>query len=860
MVDLSSYIARLSPSNRKLLTSLLKEKGSQYNVFQLSFAQQRLWFLHQLEPDSPAYNIAAAVSLTGRVDLRALERALNEVVCHHESLRTVFVAINGEPMQVVKQAQEIRLSPIDLRPYSEPEREAEVSRRAREAALTPFDLEQGPLLRVGLLRLQEDMHVLLFTMHHIISDAWSMELLIRDVNALYEAFSKGLTSPLPEPAVQYTDFASWQRNWLQADALEELTTYWRQKLQGAPVTLNLTTDRPRPAVQTQRGGYTPIHIPPGISQSFKVLVQTEGATPFMGLLAVFNLLLYRQTGQDDLVVVTLSANRNCVEVESIIGLFVNTLILRTHLSGDKSFRHLLGQVRENTLEAYSYQDMPFDLLVDVLQPERQLSHSPLFQVVFTLNDENFGQSHFADLSFDPVEVQTGTAKFDLTLALVNSADGFKGAIEYNRDLFDADTISRMVTHLEVLLKGVVRNPDLPISELLFLSESEIHQLLVEWNQAPPEHRATCIHHAVEQHARRSPDAVALVCGQDQLSYGELNRRANELADYLRGIGATVDSKVTVCVEPSFDLVVAMLGVLKAGAAYVPLDPAYPRERLEFILQDAQSAILVTQSSLFPTLLQNGVRVICLDTERERLSEFSRENPASLLTPDNLAYVIYTSGSTGKPKGVMVTHYNVTRLFAATEAKFGFDDRDTWTLFHSCAFDFSVWEIWGALLYGGRLVIVPYLKSRSPEEFYRLVCQEEVTVLNQTPTAFRQLMGAEKSFATGEQLRLRLVIFGGEALELRSLDQWLAVHGNEWPQLVNMYGITETTVHVTYRRIVEEDLARPEQSLLGRPVSDMRVYVLDGHQQLVAVGVPGEIYVGGKGVARGYLNNPALTAE
>ncbi|HVG08475.1 MAG TPA: non-ribosomal peptide synthase/polyketide synthase [Thermoanaerobaculia bacterium] len=815
-----------------------------------SFAQERLWFLDRFGTDRASYNIPAAVRLQGWLDVSALTACLTEIVRRHESLRTTFKVTGGaEPrvLQVIAPASDLTLSVADLAGLPDVEREAEVVRLAHEEARRLFDLKTGPLLRAGLARLGEREHMLLLSVHHIVADGWSIGILVRELSALYAAFVQGRPSLLPDLPVQYADFAVWQRAWLQGEVLEAQLGWWRERLTGAPAVIDLAADRPRPAVQSARGGRLGYALPMELSQGMQALVRAEGATLFMALLAGFQLLLARTTGREDLPVGTPIANRNRAETEGLIGFFVNTLVLRGDLAGDPSFRELLGRSREAALGAYAHQDVPFEKLVEELRPERDLSHSPLFQVMVMLQNAPTEALELPDLTIVPQGADSGTTKFDLRLGLMQTPEGLAGSLVYNRDLFDATTVERLGGYLETLLTAAVAYPELPLSELPLLGEAERSQLL-QWGDARPTSDGKALLHRLFE-AQAASGRTAVTCSGEHLTYQELNVRANRLAHALIACGVRPGDLVGLRLERSLDMVVAVLGVLKAGGAYLPLDPAYPEERLAFAIEDSRVAVVVTQEWL----------------ERAEIGHQSSESPAVEVTPDFPAYVIYTSGSTGRPKGVVVTHANAARLFAATDAWFGFGPDDVWTLFHSYAFDFSVWELWGALLYGGRLVVVPYWVSRSPEAFYELVRDERVTVLNQTPSAFRQLVWAEQSILTSlgqaePDLALRYVVFGGEALELASLAPWYERHADDRPRLVNMYGITETTVHVTYRPLSRKDVEEAHGSVIGVPIPDLSLRVLDRDLRLQPIGVPGEIHVGGEGLALGYLGRPELTAE
>ncbi|HEX2568813.1 MAG TPA: non-ribosomal peptide synthase/polyketide synthase, partial [Polyangia bacterium] len=838
--------------------------GPRPTALPLSFAQQRLWFLDQLEPGNPFYNLPAAVRLTGALDVTVLERCLGEVVRRHEVLRTRFESREGEPVQIIAPHLHVELARVDLQDLPVESREARARALAREEALKPFDLARGPLVRATLLRLAEDEHVLLVTMHHIVSDGWSMTVLVRELGALYQAFSRGQPSPLGELGIQYAHYAAWQRQWLQGDVLERQLGYWTQRLGGRRPVLELPTDYPgpgtRPPVQSHHGAQHVFLLPPALGQALEGLSQQHGVTLFMTLLGAFQTLLYRYTGQEDLVVGTPIAGRNRTEIEGLIGFFVNTLALRTELGGDLSFRELLARVREVTLGAYAHQDLPFERLVEALAVERDMSRSPVFQVLFALQNVPGVALELPELTMRPLEFDGGVAKFDLSLLMRETPEGLRGVLEYNTDLFAASTMARLAGHFQTLLEGIVAHPQGTLAELPLLNAAERQALVVEWNQArTAAPRETCLHVLFEAQAARAPGAVALVCGYASLTYGELDRRASELALRLRSLGVGPEVRVGLLLDRSLELVVCLLAVLKAGGAYVPLDTSYPAERITFILGDAYAAVLLTEARYTQALAGATAHVVCLEALAAALAPAEGAVPGPAARPDLAAYVIYTSGSTGRPKGVVVEHRQVSRLLGATEDLFGFTASDVWTLFHSYAFDFSVWELWGALAYGGKLVVVPFDVSRSPAAFHALLVAEQVTVLNQTPSAFRQLVAADMEAGEGARLALRHVVFGGEAIDLTSVRAWMERHGDERPRLVNMYGITETTVHVTHRVLRREDAARAT-SPVGRALPDWAVYLLGPSQELVPVGVPGEIYVGGAGVTRGYFGRPELTAE
>ncbi len=834
------------------------EVGAHRGDIPLSFAQERLWFLDQLMPGNPFYNMPAAIRLEGPVDLEALRGSFAEIVSRHEPLRTRLISHDGAPVQIIEPFSGIDVPLVDLSHLGSDERERQVRILAREEALRPFDLSKDLLIRLTLLRCAREEHILLATMHHIVSDGWSMGVLIRETVTLYDAFLKGEPSTLPPLPVSYADFALWQRKWLSGKVLEGQMSYWKKRLRNSPALLELPYDRPRPNVQSFRGELATCSVNAHVKEKLRDLCGIFQTSLFMTLLSAFTVLMHRYSGEPDIVIGSPVANRNRREIENIIGFFVNTMALRSDLSGDPTFEELLEMTRKTCIEAYAHQDLPFEKLVDELNPERHMDRQPIVQIIFVLQNAPMPELALSGLTVTPLDAEGITVRFDLEVNAWEQPEGIHFNFFYSSDLFDSETIERMMSHFQVLLESVTANPKQRISELSLLTAGETHRIIREWNlkESVP-CRDLCLHELFEQQAEKRPDSIALVYEDQHLCYGELNRRANIIARELRQKGVGSETPVGLCVERSPLMVTGIMAILKAGGAYVPLDPSYPQERLHFMLEDAGIEVLLAQLSTAHLFEEPAIpHLITIDASRNTQDE--EGNLDSGVSAENLAYVIYTSGSTGRPKGALVTHANVTRLFASTEGLFSLSEADVWSCFHSCAFDFSVWEIWGALLHGGRTIIAPFLITRDPARFYSLLEEEQVTILSQIPSAFSQLV----QLASERRNRsLRYVVFGGENLDVGRLRAWWDIYDPQSPQLVNMYGITEITVHATFHALSPADLRRAQvHSPVGRRLGDLTFYVLDTNQNPVPIGAAGELYIGGEGVARGYLQRPGLTAE
>jgi amino acid adenylation domain-containing protein/non-ribosomal peptide synthase protein (TIGR01720 family) len=851
---------------RALLAQLLRKQLSAVRARPVSFSQERLWFLNELHPDSPFYNVPLALRLTGPLAVLALHASLNEIVRRHEVLRTCFGVRDGQPVQLIAPAQTVPLPLTDLQHLPDSDRTAAAQRHASAEAQRPFDLAQGPLFRAGLLRLSATEHVLLLSMHHSVTDGWSLGVLLRELAVLYPAFCAGRPSPLPPLPLQYADYAVWQRQWLQGDVLERQLAYWKDRLAGLPV-LNLPTDRPRPAAQRFHGAAQQFLLSPRLAEGVQALARHEGITPFMVLLAAFQVLLGRYSGQDDIAVGTPIANRNRAELEGLIGFFVNTLVLRTDVSGNPSFRELLGRVRQAALGAYAHPDLPFEKLVAELQPRRDPSRNPLFQVMFALQNMPLTRLELPGLIVSRVDTEEISSTFDLSLSLRETPQGLAGWCEYDTDLFDGATITRLIGHFQHLLEGIVADPGCCTGDLPLLTSAERHEIVVEWNRTPADYpRDRCLHQLIAEQAARTPDAIAVIGAERQLSYRGLDQQANRFARRLFEMGVRPETRVGVFLERSPDLIVAVLAILKAGGVYLPLDTSYPKERLATLLQDAQSPVLLTTHDLLDKLPHDGLPRICLATDWDTIGLESPAPPDILVDLDNLAYVIYTSGSTGMPKGVAVSHRAAVSHFTTFAQKFGFRAGDRALQFSSLAVDFSLEDLFPTLLTGATLVFRgPDLWT--PAELLAHVRRLGITVLN-LPTAYwHELVPqmAENGNGCGalcEALaaQLRSVEIGGESASAKAVRLWQHMRLSS-VRLFNSYGPTEATVTATTYDIppCADDLPAYRVPI-GRPLPNRQVYVLDRYGQPAPIGVPGELFLGGDGLARGYLNAPDLTAE
>jgi amino acid adenylation domain-containing protein len=859
MSELSRWIAGLTPEVRaKMEARLMDKRGGAAEgkiprragtePCPLSFAQQRLWFLNQLDPDSPIHNIARALRIRGPLDLAALQRALDALVARHEALRTTFAFHDGSPVQVVAPPRPLDIARVNLRPLPDAAaRESELPRLLQAEATRPFDLTRDLMLRALVAQLGPEDFAFLLVTHHIASDGWSLGLLYQELAALYSAFAQDRPAPLPELPIQYADYALWQRQLLQGPTLAAQLAYWTRQLADAPALLELPTDHPRPPVQSYRGARHAFEIPQDLTAALLALSRREGTTLFMTLLAAFHTLLHRLSGHTDIVVGSPIAGRTRLELESLIGVFVNTLPLRAALDGTLPFRQFLAQVRQLTLDAYDRQDLPFERLVEELRPARSLAHAPLFQVMFVLQNTAPTPFDLPGLPTSPVELEAEASEFDLTFAARQTVRGLSGYVQYSTDLFEAETIARWCGHFRTLLEGIVADPTRPLAALPLLSDAERHQLLVEWNATQTDvPRDACLPQLLDDPLARSPEAVAVICDDAALTYRDLHRRANQLAHHLRARGVGPDTRVGLCVERSLDLLVGVLGILKAGGAYVPLDPAYPPDRLAFMLADAQAPVLVTQAALREILPKHEAQTIYLDADWPAIAAEPDHAPATPVTADHLAYVIYTSGSTGQPKGVQIPHRALVNFLDSMRREPGLTPQDCLLAVTTLSFDIAGLELFLPLLVGAKIVLATRHAAADGAQLLDLLHRHAVTVMQATPATWHLLL--EAGWTGSPSLT---VLCGGEALSAELATALCA----RSPRVFNLYGPTETTIWSTLHRVAPAAEPVP----FGRPIANTEIYLLDSALQPVPLGVPGELHIGGLGLARGYLDRPDLTA-
>lgn len=867
MSDVSKRVAALSAEERSALVMRLRRKGAgeeeassagiprraEGTDAPLSFAQQRLWFLDRLEPGNTAYNLPISYHLNGQLDMAALARSLNEIIRRHEALRTTFTEKDGAPVQIIAPALTVELPLTDLSMLSESARDSEIERLFEETTEQPFNLEKLPLLRGMLFKVGEDAYLIFIVMHHIITDGWSIDLFMRELATLYDAFSKGKPSPLAELPLQYADFAAWQRGQMESGQLDEQFDYWKQQLGGDLPMLEVPTDHPRPSKITYRGADEWLEIEGNFRDKLYDLSRREGATLFMTLFAAFLVLLHRYTSQMEIILGTPVAGRNRAEVENLIGFFVNTLVLRTDMSGNPTFRELLARVREVALGAYAHQDVPFEKLVEELQPVRDMSRHPFFQISFNLQNDMAKQPTTSELELamydKEIDKQT---RYDLEFHLWVVPEGIMGPLIYNVELFEAPTIARLLGHYRTLLTGITSNPDARLSDLRLLTDAEEQQLLVEWNEtSAPDAENLCVHQLFEAQAEAQPEALAagFVGAEGRssvLTYGELNARANQLARHLRRLGAGPEVPVGICMERSLEMLVGMLGILKAGAAYVPLDPSYPIERLSFMLEDSHALLLVTEEAALDVLPAGaGGIVVCVDSEWDEIAQEDATNLPATTHADNLAYIVYTSGSTGRPKGVGVPHRGWSNLAAAQSRVFGVDAESRVLQFASLSFDASAWEMCMTLTRGATLWMASRETLMSETALAHLLREQSITAATLPPVVLTSL-------SSDELPALDTLITAGEACPAETAARWM-----KGRRFFNAYGPTEASVCATMLQCTQTYAQGPP---IGRPILNTQVYVLDDQLRPVPIGVPGELYIGGFGLARGYVNRPEFTAE
>jgi amino acid adenylation domain-containing protein/non-ribosomal peptide synthase protein (TIGR01720 family) len=861
MTDLAKTLAKLSPEKRKLLELKLKQKGAKFNSFPLSFAQQRMWFLDQMEPGSPVYNIPVAWKISGDFDIAIFKKTLDAIITRHEILRTNFVTIAGKGMQVISQKSQISIETLEISSATAAGKE-KIEKLVRDKFRTSFDLQKGPLGAVTLIKTNPNEYILVFVLHHIISDGWSMGVLINEFQHYYQSIRAGKNSALPPLKIQYADFAQWQHKWLKGERYEKQLAYWKKQIDPDAPVLNLPTDKPRPAVLGNNGAQEKYTFPKELSVKLNALSKKEGTTNFMTLLAAFNILLSKYARQKDISVGIPIANRNRAELEGLIGFFVNTLVIRSDLSGKLTFIGYLNRLKETSLNAFANQDLPFENLVEALQPERDMGHTPLFQVFFVMQNAVKNQAGASsDIHIEELEVQNNVAQFDLTLTMVELDEQLGAGFEYNTDLFKKETISRMFGHLHRILEAIVENPEIVLDDISLLDSAEHKKIIYDWNQTNYKLPTDTVLKYIEEQVKKTPQAIAVIDGPNKFTYLELDEKSNQLAHFLINRGIQTEDVIGLSIDRSFEMIVALLGILKSGAAYLPLDPNYPEERLSFMMADASIKILITREKLKERFKQDFIKPVCLDSDWPAIEKENKNTVDVEISPLNRAYIIYTSGSTGTPKGVDIYHQSVLNHNRAVIKDFSLSASDKVLQFATINFDAAVEEIFPVLQTGGRLILRGTDVLISAKELLRLIEREQLTVLD-LPTAYwHQFVNEIKELSAPIPQSLRLVVLGGDKISAEHFVSWNKLGGTNI-ELINSYGPTETTIISTLYKTTDADKERsePEDVPIGRPIFNTSAYILDENLHPVPVGAPGELHIGGLGLARGYLNQPTLTAE
>jgi surfactin family lipopeptide synthetase A len=854
VASLAEYLTTAKPNKDDSYLTLEASARTHLGThFPLSSSQQQLWFLTQLEGGNVAYNIALAFKIVGTLDIAILEKSLTEIVQRHSSLRTIFSIVDGVPVQQVLPSQFLSLQIISLQSLIEIEQTEKICELARKEAQQPFNLTKDLLIRSTLLQLGATSNILLLTVHHIVADDWSLKILQKELTVIYTAFQQSRVSPLKALDIQYIDYVHWQQKRLHEEFLDQQLGYWKKQLAYVPPLLDFPFDHPRPATQTYRGETEFFTLDLGLTRQIKILSQRTGVTLFMSLLTAFAILLSRHSRQLDLVIGTPIANRSRKELESLIGCFINLLALRIDLTGDPTFIELVQRVKQISLGAYAHQELPFGKLVEKLRPSHDFSYSPIFQVMFVLQNAPVEPSDLVDLQLTPLNLETGTSQYDLTLMMEETEVGLSGSFAYNSDLLERATIRRLVSHFQVLLEGIVANPNRLIEQLPMLTEKDRRQLLIEWNNTSTEYpQDKCVHQLFEEQVERTPDAIAVIFKEQQLTYRELNNRANQLAHYLQKLDIKTDTLVGICIERSLEMIVGLLGILKAGGAYVPLDPNYPKDRIEYILNDSQVKVLLTQQELIEKLPTKELIVISVDTDWTQISKESQEILICDASAASIAYINYTSGSTGKPKGVETPHRGITRLLFGVNY-INFNSENRFMQMAPISFDAATFEIWGALLFGAQCVLFPS-KVPTARDLKEVIQKYRITTMWLTSALFNSIIDTDPKALDG----VSQLLTGGEALSVNHVSK--AIKALPSAQLINGYGPTESTTFACCYQIPPQ-LDNSIQSIpIGKPIGNTQIYILDRFFQPVAIGISGEIYIGGDGLARGYLNRLELTEE